>query len=92
VTAGAPRRYAVLFESPAWREVERLPPREGARVVTAVEALAVNPWPPGSAKVHGTPYWRIRVGVYRVLYEIQDAALRVLVVRVGHRREVYRRV
>ncbi|MBI5488664.1 MAG: type II toxin-antitoxin system RelE/ParE family toxin [Deltaproteobacteria bacterium] len=79
-----------MFEAPALRELERLEERDRARVLSAAEALADNPRPPGCAKVRGSPYWRIRVGVFRVLYEIQGDSLVVLVVRIGHRREVYR--
>jgi mRNA interferase RelE/StbE len=62
-----------------------------ARIVRAVRNLADNPRPPGCAKLTGTDdLWRIRVGDYRVIYHIQDADLLVLVVRIGHRRDVYK--
>ena len=52
-------------------------------------ALAGDPRPNGCRKLSGSEEYRIRVGDYRVLYEIEDAVLRILVVRVGHRRDVY---
>lgn len=60
------------------------------RVATAIDQLAVDPRPPGCVKLSGREAWRIRVGDYRVVYEIHDGVLVVVVVAVGHRREVYR--
>jgi mRNA interferase RelE/StbE len=58
--------------------------------VTRVEALEADPRPSGCKKLTNSELWRIRVGDYRVVYSIEDAKLVVLVVRVGHRREIYR--
>jgi mRNA interferase RelE/StbE len=61
------------------------------RIIGRIEALAVNPRPHGVEKLAGEDQtYRVRVGEYRILYEVHDAALVVLVVKVGHRREVYR--
>lgn len=60
------------------------------RVISAIRKLSVNPRPPGVKKMAGREAWRIRVGDYRVLYEIKDADLTILVVDIGHRREIYR--
>lgn len=61
------------------------------RIAGAVDSLAVNPHPPGCAKLTGEErVWRIRVGDYRILYEIHEGRLLVLVIRIAHRREVYR--
>jgi mRNA interferase RelE/StbE len=60
------------------------------RILTAIEALAGNPRPAGCKKLAGQESWRIRVGDYRVVYEIHDQVLLVLVVDIGHRREIYR--
>ena len=62
------------------------------RIINAVEALGGNPYPPGVQQMKGYENrWRIRVGDYRIIYEIYEQELVVLVVRVGHRKEVYRR-
>ncbi len=62
-----------------------------SRLVAAIDALASNPRPLGAKKlVGGAGEWRVRVGEYRIVYEIHDGRLLVLVVRVAHRREVYR--
>ncbi len=57
----------------------------------AIAQLAENPRPVGGTKLTGFPYWRLRVGDYRVVYRIQDDLLIVLVVEIGHRREIYRK-
>lgn len=88
-----PVTYAVRVLKRAARELAALPAKDRARVGQRIDALAANPRPPGAVALQGEPvgHLRIRVGDYRVIYEVQDAALVVEVVRVGHRREVYRR-
>jgi len=83
--------YQVLFAPAAERQLYRLPEAVQPRIVRAAEALANAPRPPGTRKLEGSRgRWRIRVGDYRIVYEIREEALLVLVVRVGHRRDVYR--
>ena len=60
------------------------------RVASRIDALREDPRPQGATKLVGSKYWRIRVGDYRVVYDIEDAQLIVLVIEVGHRREIYR--
>jgi mRNA interferase RelE/StbE len=86
-------RYRVLFQLSAARQVRKLTPDLQKRIVARAEALAADPRPPGCEELKGpTPFWRVRVGDYRIVYEIKDNVLLVLVVRVAHRREVYRDV
>ena len=62
-----------------------------ARLREAIDGLAEDPHPPGSVKLQGEgELYRVRVGDYRIVYQIQDAALLVLVVQIGNRRDVYR--
>ncbi len=83
--------YAVLFKPSAEKALRSLPERAQRRIVAAAEALSDDPRPPGAKKLEGVDdLWRIRVGTYRVVYAIQDKALMVLVVRVAHRKDVYR--
>jgi mRNA interferase RelE/StbE len=67
-------------------------PRDVARKVDAcILALAEKPRPPRTRKLQGgSDFWRVRVGDYRIIYQIEDNKLLILVVRIGHRREVYR--
>jgi mRNA interferase RelE/StbE len=69
-----------------------LPKRDLRRVDARIQTLAVDPLPRGSLKLEGAManWYRLRVGVYRILYETQDDAILVLVLRVRHRREAYR--
>jgi len=83
--------YQVLLERSAERDLKRLSADVHERVIEAIKSLASNPRPPGCRKLAGAQDdWRIRVGDYRVIYEIADAIRIVRVNRVRHRREVYR--
>ena len=83
--------YRVLLERTAEKDLSRLSSEIYDRVIAAIQALANNPRPPGCRKLAGSKHdWRIRVGDYRVVYEIADAIRVVRVNRVRHRREVYR--
>ena len=83
-------RYTVGFSGAARQTLRRLDGSVRKRIVLRIEALEEEPRPSGCKKLAGSDLWRIRVGDYRVVYSIQDTRLVVLVVRVGHRREVYR--
>lgn len=83
--------YALIIKPAAEKELDRLSARDRRRIVDALDGLREEPRPPGCAKLHGSDdLWRVRVGPYRVVYAIQDEALTVLVVRVAHRKDVYR--
>ena len=87
----ATRRYRIDFKPSAEKSLTKLPTGLQKRIVRAVELLAENPRPHGVVKMEGDEnLWRIRVGDFRVVYEIHDSVLLVMVLRVGHRREVYR--
>ncbi len=76
----------------AQRELAKLPRAIARRIAAAIEALAADPRPAGVRKLAGGAGegWRVRVGDYRVLYEVRDAELLVTVVKLAHRRQVYR--
>ncbi len=83
--------YRVFLERAAERDLGSLSARLHGRVIAAMLTLGKNPRPPGCRKLTGTDNdWRIRVGDYRVIYEIDDAVGVVRINRVRHRREVYR--
>ena len=83
--------YAVTFARSARRELEALEPPHIARILARIEALAREPRPGGARKLQGTQrLWRIRVGDYRVVYDVDDRQRVVDIVRVRHRRDVYR--
>ena len=85
------RGYAVEFRPRALRALRKLPEVAQRRLLSAIEALADDPRPSGVKKLKGGDgIYRLRVGTYRVLYQIRDDVLLVLVTDVGHRRDVYR--
>ena len=83
-------RCTVQILRRAQRALSALPQRDFERIRDAIFALADDPRPPGCAKLSGREAWRIRVGQYRVIYEIDDANRIVTVLDIGHRRDVYR--
>ena len=83
-------RYRVIISAAADRAVGRLDKTTRRRIADRLAALAENPRPAGCIKLAGMEAYRIRVGDYRIVYEIEDRVLLVTVIDVGHRREVYR--
>jgi len=83
--------YRIEWKSSALRELKRLGRPIVPRVVTAVETLSSDPFPQGCKKLHGSERtYRIRVGDYRVIYEVFSDRLVVEIARVRHRKDVYR--
>ena len=83
--------YQVLVERSAVKDLKRLSTEIRVRAAAAIKALAANPRPAGSRKLAGTINdWRIRVGDYRIIYEIADMIRIVRINRVRHRRDAYR--
>ncbi|OUZ12178.1 plasmid stabilization protein [Aeromicrobium sp. PE09-221] len=84
--------YRIEVSPAAARQLRKLDPPARRRVQAAVELLVSEPRPPGAKKLAGgSGEWRVRTGDFRVVYEIDDGVLRVLVVAVGHRRDIYQR-
>lgn len=85
--------FEIDYEASAVKALSRIDRSDAQRIVTKVAALADDPRPAGSTKLAGTDTgWRIRIGNYRVVYSIDDQAQIVTVTRIGHRRDVYRRM
>lgn len=82
--------YRVSIDPGALREIAKLPKPQQKRIVSRIDILADNPRPQGAEKMIGMEAYRLRVGDYRVIYSIRDEVLVVLVVRIAHRREVYK--
>ncbi len=82
--------YSPLIKPSAAKEIEAIPKRDRRRIVAKIRSLSSDPRPPGCEKLSGHDQYRVRQGNYRILYEIHDLDLIVVVVKVGHRREVYR--
>jgi mRNA interferase RelE/StbE len=83
--------YQIEFTKQAAKQFKVLPDLEQQRISTKIDALAIEPRAVGAVKLVGAEdLYRIRVGDYRIIYNIQDDLLLVLVVKIGHRRDVYR--
>ena len=84
--------YQVEWKPSALRELKRLDRQIVSRIVTAIDSLSVDPFPPGIKKLHGGDRsYRMRVGDYRVIYEIASSRLVIEVIRVRHRKDAYRK-
>ncbi len=84
-------KYSVEILPRAVKQLEKLPPEVYPRIRNALVGLANEPRPSGCLKLRGREGWRLRVGDYRVIYEIDDESRRIVVLDIGHRREIYRR-
>lgn len=82
--------YSLDIKKSAAKELDRLPPADCARVVDRIRALASDPRPHGSEKLTADDKYRLRQGNYRILYEIDDQARRVTIVRIADRKQAYR--
>lgn len=82
--------YKILFKNSVWKDFESIPKRELIKILERIESLSKNPRPNGSQKLSSQERYRIRLGRYRVLYSIQNEELTVWVVKVAHRKDVYR--
>lgn len=82
--------YTVLFTPRAQKSFHALPQAMQHRMKPVIDGFASDPFPPGVKKLKGEDAFRVRVGDYRIVYEIRGKELIVLVLRIGHRREIYR--
>ncbi|MCX6618868.1 MAG: type II toxin-antitoxin system RelE/ParE family toxin [Acidobacteria bacterium] len=82
--------YEVRFRKSVAKDLEPIPKRDVQRILKAIKNLGMEPRPLSAKKLSGAEKYRLRCGVYRVLYEIQDKILLVYVVKVAHRKDVYR--
>ncbi len=83
--------YELTIEKAAQRSLARVPQPYQDRMIEAIGGLADAPRPTGAKKLAGRMAWRIRVGDYRVIYEVDDDSHKILVVSAGNRRDIYRR-
>lgn len=84
------REYVILLSSTARKQLDKLDDKTGDKLLLQIEKLSKNPRPPGCKKLKGySNSWRIRVGDYRIIYEVEDKILRILVIGIGHRKDIY---
>jgi mRNA interferase RelE/StbE len=83
--------YTVIYQGPAEATLRKLPKETRVRIIRKIDQLAGDPFPPSTQKLSApVDLWRIRIGDYRVIYTVERKELLVLVLKIGHRREVYR--
>ncbi len=82
--------YRLLIKPSAAKELEGLPRKDRSRVVARMQGLSAQPRPPGCEKLTGHDLFRVRQGKYRILHEVQEHDLAVIIFKIGHRRDVYR--
>jgi mRNA interferase RelE/StbE len=82
--------FRVVLSKSIQKQIDKLPRDVASRILGRLSNLEADPRPPDVKKLKGRDAWRIRVGDYRVIYEIYDRELQIIVVRVGHRREIYK--
>lgn len=81
--------YSIVFEKTAQKKLYKLPVAIRNKIIGKISALKENPRPSGCKKLTGRPGYRIRVGDYRIIYLIEDGKLRVLILDVGDRKNIY---
>ena len=82
--------YELVFRKSVAKDLRVFPKQDVKRIMQRIRVLADDPRPSGCEKLSGQERYRIRQDVYRIIYEIEDSRLVVLIVKVGHRRDVYR--
>lgn len=82
--------YRLLIKPSAVKEIEAIPKKDRLRIVKRIQGLSENPRPPGCEKLSEEEKYRLRQGWYRIVYSVDDQTREVLVVKVAHRKDVYR--
>ena len=82
--------YKLFIEKSAQKDLSKIPQKDQNRIIKSIQALSKNPRSTKSKKLVGRDAWRIRVGDYRVIYEIHDERLLILIVVIGHRKDIYK--
>ncbi len=82
--------YSISILPSAEKQIKKLPVIINVKIITAIQNLSHTPRPTGSKKLKGVKAYRIRVGDYRVVYEIYDQSLKIIVIAAGNRRDIYK--
>ena len=83
-------KYKIYIKPTAVKELQKIPKRDVSKIIDKIRSLSSNPRPPGCEKLSADEKYRVRQGRYRIIYSIEDGKLVVLVIKIGHRKDVYR--
>jgi len=84
-------KYKITFKKSVSKDLKSVPKSDIKKILLKVDSLAVNPRREGAVKLSGQEMYRIRQGLYRIIYEIRDSELVIQVIKIGHRSDVYKR-
>ncbi len=82
--------FEILFKASVYKDFRKIPKKDLQKILSKIENLRTNPRLSGSEKLTGQNLYRVRQGNYRILYSIQDNQLTIWVIKVGHRKDIYR--
>ncbi|MFP4193633.1 MAG: type II toxin-antitoxin system RelE family toxin [Desulfobacterales bacterium] len=82
--------YKIFFKKSVWKDFKVIPDKDLNKILQSIESLGEDPRQPGSNKLSAQEKYRFRVGRYRIIYSIQEEELTIWVVKVGHRKDIYR--
>lgn len=84
-------KYKILIKPSAVKELEAIPRKKIRRqIIRRIQSLAMDPFPPGASKLAGNDRYRLRQGAYRIIYSIWKRKLTINIIKVGHRKDIYR--
>jgi len=83
-------KYKIYIKPTAVKELQKIPKRDVNKIIEKIRSLSSNPRPPGCEKLSVDEKYRVRYGRYRIVYSIEDDKLLVLVIKIGHRTDIYR--
>lgn len=84
-------KYNMLFKRGVRKDLSSIPKKDVKRILERIKMLADNPRPSGCEKLSGREHYRLRQGVYRIIYSIQDNELTIWVIKIAHRQKAYRK-
>ena len=84
--------YGIEVKQSVIKTLKRVPREDQTKIIKAIKRLAHDPRPPHCLKLVDSPYYRIRRGDYRIIYDIQDDKLTIIILKIGHRKDVYERL
>jgi|TARA_B110000881_G_C18486719_1_gene469557 mRNA interferase RelE/StbE len=83
-------KYKLQIKKSAEKELRKIPKRELIKIINKIQNLSEDPHPVGSIKLSNQEKYRLRIGNYRVLYKVEDNILTIFIIKVGHRKDIYR--